>query len=104
MTFNVPDKYAHRSGIYIIRSTISADCYIGRTNNFWQRYMSHKSGVLTIRCVQPKLRAFVVKHGADSLCFEILKRARVKLVEKESKYIRKLKPSLNMVHMSTDTK
>ena len=78
--------------IYKITNTITGDFYIGQTIDFHERQIQHK------REPQPKMREDVEKYGWDAFKFEIVEEcSRENLAERESYYIKLLKPQYNTV-------
>lgn len=97
----IPKTKRLKGGIYIIKSTVTVDTYIGQTYHFNCRHFSHHCGFGSSG--PPLLRQYVKKYGAKTLYMELLevcnsaKRRR----SREWYYIRKLRPTLNK-HFMTD--
>ena len=78
--------------IYKITNTVTGDFYIGQTQDFHTRQLQHK------RDPQLKMREDVEKYGWDAFKFEIVELFTVEnLAERETYYIRTLKPPYNTV-------
>jgi len=98
MIFNVGNRAKYGSGIYIIRSTVTNDFYIGRSNCFFRRYLQHLSACKSKKNIATKrLNDYVAKYGFETLIFERYKSmpSNWYLVEAEKKAIHKMKPTLN---------
>ena len=85
-------------GIYKITNLINGHCYIGQSRNIKQRWKDHRSRAFNISSEQyeyPLYRAFR-KYGLENFSFEILEKCSLEeLNEKESLWIRKIKPAYN---------
>lgn len=96
MKFNIPKECSHKGGVYIIRSTITNDAYIGATNDFQLRYYQHKTLSSNGYQYQRKLYDFIHKN-ASCLSFEMLKECELLIERKnlENEFILQLSPTLN---------
>lgn len=97
MRFNIDDKFKNYSGIYIIKNTIDSRCYIGSTNDFYQRYKDHKSNLINNKHNNPHIQSFVNKYGIDSLAFNLLCFCNIEvLIYNEKLLIDELMPEFNI--------
>lgn len=61
-----------KSGIYIIKNTLDDRVYIGSTNNFRERFRSHRNKLKIGKNASLYLQNFCNKYGIDKLNFEVL--------------------------------
>ena len=97
MKFNIDVVNQHCSGVYAIKSLVTDDMYIGSTNDFLARYSKHIHRI-TKTAKFSKINDFILKHGINSLSFEVLEILtcdKVELRKKEQFYIDLLQPSFN---------
>lgn len=102
MTFHIPDNLKYESGVYILRSTVTDDTYIGSTYNFLDRFINHLAASRKGYPAHTKLRAYITQHGAETLRFECLEHCPTtyKARQREGIHIRTLQPSLNTYRKS----
>lgn len=95
MDFLIEKQHERSAGIYIIRSKVSADFYIGSTNCFKERYFKHVTQFK--RGERGKLARFVLRNGLACVQMELLKVVAdlTTLRKMEFAEIKKHKPTLN---------
>ena len=84
------------SGVYLIRNTITNDCYVGSSTNVKKRWANHKC--LNEWKKQPNNQLYIDMQaiGKDKFSFKILEECdKSSLRVKEQYYIKKLKPIYN---------
>lgn len=89
----------HFGGIYAIFSEIDDRFYIGSTNNFGSRHLTHLSELHHKRHHSQKLQNFANKYGVDKLRFEIVEVVggdHKERINKEQFYLDLLKPAFNI--------
>ncbi len=93
------------SGVYVIKSLISEDCYIGSTSDLYERFHRHKYRINTNhKNGIKKLKTFSDEVGINNLEFVVLEfceKGKEKITEQ--KYLDIYKPSLNTVRFSNST-
>lgn len=105
MDFLINKLDEKKSGIYIIKSKVSDDSYIGSTKCFRERYIKHLSN-LKMNKRYGKLSDFVDKNGLNTLQMNILiiESNELDLRELEYSMIQKLNPSLNCKRQKSNIK
>lgn len=91
-----------KSGVYVIKSLISEDCYIGSTSDLYERFHRHKYRINTSnKNVIKKLKSFSDEKGINNLEFVVLEFCeKGKEKATEQKYLDIYNPSLNTVKFS----
>jgi group I intron endonuclease len=87
-----------KSGIYKIENTITGDCYVGSAVDFAARWRLHRWQLKNNKHHSQFLQRVFNKHGEDALVYSILEeteRDKTVLFERESHWIRELKPKYN---------
>lgn len=75
------------SGIYKIVNKINGKYYVGRTNNFEERWLKHKSDLIKNRHHNDVLQRAWNKHGENNFEFIIIERTQSLLKELEQTYL-----------------
>ena len=75
MKFLIPSTATTAPGVYAIRTTLDARCYIGSTQNLRVRYHQHKAQLKKGTHHATRLQEFANEHGLDSLSFTLLELA-----------------------------
>ncbi|MGL4999238.1 MAG: NUMOD3 domain-containing DNA-binding protein [Cetobacterium sp.] len=90
--------------IYCIKNKVNGNCYIGATKNFKNRKRIHEWGLKTLNHPNTKLNNAVIEYDFENFVFEILETLetndRLKILERESYYIKKLDTCDNGYNMS----
>lgn len=88
-----------KSGIYIIKNTLDDRVYIGSTNNFRERFRSHRNKLKIGKNASLYLQNFCNKYGIDKLNFEVLEIIEDinSLLKREEYWLKKLKPEFNLM-------
>lgn len=96
----IPKELRKSGGIYILKSLISNDTYIGQTGSFQKRYGIHSGSMRSGKINSPLLRNFIQKHGFNKLAMVVhsVVEDRKERVALEATLLKSLKPSLNMLH------
>lgn len=97
MLFNISDRLKDRSGVYIIKNTVTSDIYIGRASQLRNRYTKHLFKLKNNKSSNRLLQEFVNNNGYECLIFDLLEPCtQIELKDKEQKWIDSLSPSLNL--------
>lgn len=92
MKFIIPEEFKHKRGIYIIRSQVDNRVYIGKAENFYTRYLSHRAGLKAGTHPNLPLQVFAKTFSCDFLEFDLLEVCEEgRLAQKEWKYIKQYK-------------
>jgi len=95
MKNNIPKQHRNKGGVYILRSTVTDDSYIGATGNLRIRATAHygKSNLSS----RKKIAKYLSVYGTETLSMELLAviNDRVKRMKRERYLIKKLQPTLN---------
>ena len=85
-----------KSGIYKIENMVTGECYVGSAVNMNGRKRQHLHHLRQGKHHSPYLQRSYNKHGEEAFVFSILEEcAREVLTERETYWIRKLKPKYN---------
>jgi len=98
MKFCIPNEFKSSSGVYVIKSTVSDDMYVGCTNNLYRRFCSHRTSMKNGNHFAPALKKFVNEKGYDVLEFHLYKvcgKSPLARFKKECQAIIELSPTLN---------
>lgn len=97
--FNVPVEYKHASGIYKIINTITNQIYVGRTKDFYARYLKHKESIKRGEC-NFKFKLLMLKHNDVHFIMELIEVTN-DIINREEYYIKTLNSvtyGLNIVY------
>lgn len=75
-----------KPGIYLIRNTVNGKVYIGRSENLWRRWATHRSHLKRGRHQNRYLLAAWQKHGAENFTFEVLELAGIEEIPTREAY------------------
>ena len=84
------------SGVYLVRNTITNDCYVGSSVDVKRRWANHKSPSKWKQRPNSLLYKAFQKYELSNFIFEILEECdKSQLFIREQYYINKLKPTYN---------
>lgn len=98
LTITNVKQYGKKSGIYHIVINETSHQYVGSAQDLRKRLNSHRTALIRRKHENYRMQECYDKYSIDSFEFEILEFCNISdLLQRESYYIKQLKPDLNIV-------